>query len=98
MLKTSPSFKPSSRIGRGVPTEYFVLANVRHQGAVIGQVGDLLIHEIVTDGSGRHYRFAGVAPRHLDGRLDVEALRPGEWIVLPGLVYHMEEERAPAHA
>jgi hypothetical protein len=34
-----------------------------------------------------------VAPRAADGRFDVDALRTGEWIVRPGLVYALEEKR-----
>jgi hypothetical protein len=46
----------------------------------------------VVDASGHRYRFAGVAPRAADGRIDVEGLRTGEWIVQPGLVYRMDEK------
>jgi hypothetical protein len=31
--------------------------------------------------------YAGVAPRRLDGEFDIDALRPGEFIVKPGLIY-----------
>jgi hypothetical protein len=75
-----------------VPTEYFVLANLQADGAVIGRLGDQPIPETVIDGNGLRYRYAGVAPRGSDGRPDVEALRPGEWIVKPGLVYLMEDD------
>jgi hypothetical protein len=97
MYKTPTRFRLAPRVGRRMPTEYFVLAHPRPEGVVIGNVGDLLIYEAVVDGNGLRYRFAGIAPRDPDGRLDVEALRPGEWIVQPGLVYVMEEkEPAPA--
>jgi hypothetical protein len=92
MYKTPTRFRLAPRVGRSVPTEYFVLANPQPEGAVIGNVGDLLIHETVIDDNGLRYRFAGVASRDPDGRIDVEALRPGEWIVQPGLVYIIEEE------
>jgi hypothetical protein len=31
--------------------------------------------------------YAGIAPRFRSGRYDIESLRPGEWIVEPGLIY-----------
>lgn len=74
-----------------MPTEYFVLANLRLDGPVIGHIGGQPIAEAVIDGHGCRYRYVGLAPRDPEGRLDVEALKPGEWIVQPGLVYVMEE-------
>ncbi len=70
-----------------MPTEYFVLANLRERGAVIGRLADHPIVDTVVDASGLRYHFVGVAPRDRSGRFDVEALRTGEWIVQPGLVY-----------
>jgi hypothetical protein len=90
MYKTPTRFRLAPRVGRSIPTEYFVLANLQAEGAVIGHVGDQPIRETVIDGNGLRYHFAGVALRDADGRLDVESLRPGEWIVKPGLVYLME--------
>ncbi|WP_421914989.1 hypothetical protein [Mesorhizobium sp.] len=79
-----------------VPTEYFVLANLRERGAVIGRLADHPIADTVVDASGLRYHFVGVAPRDPSGRFDVEALRTGEWIVQPGLVYALEEKaRSP---
>lgn len=78
--------------GRGVPVEYFILSNLRSEGATIGHLAGKPIPETVVDASGHCYRFAGVAPRAADGRFDVESLRTGEWIVQPGLVYLMEEK------
>jgi len=78
-----------------VPTEYFVLANLRERGAVIGRLADHPIADTVVDASGLRYRFVGVAPRDRSGRFDVEALRTGEWIVQPGLVY-AADGKAPA--
>lgn len=84
------SFRPAPRLGRSIPTEYFVLANLRSRGAIIGRLADHPISEMVIDGHGSSYRYVGVATRGSDGRYDVEALRPGEWIVQPGLVYALE--------
>jgi hypothetical protein len=39
------------------------------------------------DELGHSYTYAGVAPRLRSGAYNVEALRPGEWIVEPGLIY-----------
>ncbi|UVK38807.1 hypothetical protein LHFGNBLO_000095 [Mesorhizobium sp. AR10] len=92
MNKSLIPFKLSARVGRSLPTEYFILANLRSEGATIGHLAGAPIAETVVDASGHRYRFAGVAPRAADGRFDVESLRTGEWIVRPGLVYLMEEK------
>lgn len=84
------SFRLAPKLGRNVPTEYFVLAHLKNTGAVIGWLADHPISETVIDGHGLRYRYVGVAPRGPDGRYDVDALRPGEWIVQPGLVYALE--------
>jgi hypothetical protein len=78
-----------------LPTEYFILVNLQFEGMVIGHLAGQPIPETVVDASGLRYRYVGVAPRDSDGRFDVESLRTGEWIVQPGLVYLMEEKRAP---
>ncbi|MBN9216531.1 MAG: hypothetical protein J0I79_01135 [Mesorhizobium sp.] len=80
----------ASRVSHRVPTEYFVLANLREQGRIIGRLAGHPIADTVVDASGQRYRFAGVAPRDHSGRFDVEALRAGEWIVQPGLVYAVD--------
>jgi hypothetical protein len=74
---------------RSEPTEYFVLANLREQGAIIGRLAGHPIADTVVDASGSRYR---VATRDSSGRFDVEALRAGEWIVQPGLVYALDGE------
>ncbi|MEW6633042.1 MAG: hypothetical protein AB1440_19410 [Pseudomonadota bacterium] len=78
--------------GRTLPTEYFVLANLRNEGPIIGRLADHPISETVIDDRGSSYRYVGVAPRNPGGRYDVEALRPGEWIVQPGLIYAVENK------
>ena len=75
---------------RRVPTEYFVLANLKEQGAIIGRLAGHPIADTIVDASGLRYHFVGVAPRDRSGRFDVEALRTGEWIVQPGLVYAVD--------
>jgi hypothetical protein len=85
----------TSRVSRKVPTEYFVLANLKEQGAIIGRLAGHPIADTVVDASGLRYHFVGVAPRDHSGRFDVEALRTGEWIVQPGLLYAVDG-KAPA--
>ena len=79
---------------RTVPTEYFVLSVSRGEngrchegGAAVGYINGHPIIDTVVDDAGRCYRYMGLAPRLRDGRLNVLSLRPGEWIVEPGLVY-----------
>ena len=47
----------------------------------------------VIDYFGRRYVHAGIAPRHRNGRYDIDALATGERLVEPGLVYRAEESR-----
>ena len=93
MRKSLNPFKMTGRIGRGVPTEYFILSDLRSEGATIGHLAGNPIVETVVDASGHRYRYVGVAPRIPDARFDVDALRRGEWIVRPGLVYAFEGKR-----
>jgi hypothetical protein len=93
MNKSLNPFKLGVRPGRSLPTEYFILANLRSEGATIGHLADKPIAETVVDASGHRYHYVGVASRAADGRFDVDSLRTGEWIVRPGLVYAMEEKR-----
>ena len=83
---------------RSLPVEYFILANVVSDAPIIGHLAGQPIRETVTDASGALYRYVGVARRDASRRFDVETLREGEWIVQPGLVYHMEESGAQRRA
>jgi hypothetical protein len=69
------------------PVEYFILMEPRADGPVVGYLDGRPIPAAVVDYWGRHYSYAGVAPRQRSGRYDIEALGPGEWIMEPGLVY-----------
>jgi hypothetical protein len=69
------------------PVEYFLLVEPRADGSVIGLYRDQPIADSVIDADGAHYVYAGIAPRLRSGVYDVEALKPGEWLVEPGLVY-----------
>ncbi|MEI2297059.1 hypothetical protein [Ensifer sp. MJa1] len=95
-MKFSNGFKLTSKPSRRLPTEYFMLADVQFEGAVIGYLADRPIREAVTDGDGLRYRFVGVAPRLASGGFDVLALRSGEWIVQPGLVYAADTKAMPS--
>lgn len=96
MSMRSHSVWLGTKASRALPTEYFVLAEPKAQGAVIGQLAGHPIHDMVIDASGSRYHFVGVAPRDGRGRFDVEALRKGEWIVQPGLVYAADEPSKPS--
>lgn len=78
-------------VSRNLPFEYFVLGNVRREGGAVGHVAGQPISDVVTDLNGNRYRFAGLARRDRYGRLDVDALRAGEWIVYPNLVYASDD-------
>ncbi|KQX57196.1 MULTISPECIES: hypothetical protein [Ensifer] len=93
-MKFTNGFKLSSRASRRLPTEYFMLVDVAFEGDVIGSLGSCPIRESVRDGEGLVYRFVGVAPRLVSGGFDVLALRTGEWIVKPGLVYAADRKVA----
>ncbi|HUA78019.1 MAG TPA: hypothetical protein VMA86_10130 [Acetobacteraceae bacterium] len=67
--------------------EYSLLHHAKADGPVIGTYMDHPIAEAVIDESGKRFVYAGLAPRKRGGRLDVEALGPGEFILRPGLVY-----------
>jgi hypothetical protein len=69
------------------PVAYFLLDEPHPDGPVIGIYRGRPIAESVIDAEGRHYAYAGIAPRLSSGSYDVEALRQGEWLVEPGLVY-----------
>ena len=77
----------SARERHPVDDELFILSHVRPEGSVVGHLGELPIPEEVIGEDGQHYVFEGVAVRRPSGRFDVRTLRPGEWIVRPGLVY-----------
>lgn len=67
--------------------EYSVLHDAKSAGPVIGKLDGQEFSEFVADEFGRLFVFSGVAPRLRDGRFDGEALKPGEFIVPPGLIY-----------
>jgi len=77
----------SNRERHSSDDEFFILAHVRADGSVLGRLGELAIPSQVVDEDGQRYVFEGIAARRPSGRFDMRTLRPGEWIVRPGLVY-----------
>jgi hypothetical protein len=67
--------------------EFSILHNTKAEGPTIGQLDGREISEFVIDEFGRLFAYSGVAPRLSDGRFDDAALKVGEFIVLPGLIY-----------
>ena len=92
MIGNPTRFFPQALGRRSMPIEYFVLANTRSEGPVIGHVADQPIRESVVDDRGVRYRYAGLAPRDPDGRFAVDCLRSGEWIVRPGFIYVTDDQ------
>lgn len=76
---------------RSVPVEYYILritaARRPGESQVVGYLADRPIFSPVMDSFGDRYDYVGLAPRLEDGRFDIGALSPGEWIVEPGLIY-----------
>jgi hypothetical protein len=75
---------------RGRPDAYRIVVAARPVGATIGRYRGFPIPERVVDQFGRFFTYVGVIDRTGDGQYDVEALKPGEFIVEPGLVYGLE--------
>jgi hypothetical protein len=67
--------------------EYFVLRNMKPVGPEIGRLGEALLHEVLEDQWGRHYRYVGVCASARGAWED--RLNPGEFILPPGVVYRM---------
>jgi hypothetical protein len=69
---------------------YSIMVEPRPAGATIGHYRGLPIAERVVDLFDRRYTFVGVIGRRRDGQYDVEVLKPGQFVVEPGLVYGLE--------
>jgi hypothetical protein len=90
--------RPNSILSLGVMTrrsisrslEYAILDRVTGLCACIGSFGGQPIHEFVKDQFGGEYEYVGAAPRMHDGTFDPAALRVGEFILPPGLIYRMQ--------
>jgi hypothetical protein len=73
--------------------EYLILVDPKPAGPVLGYYNDRPIPAAIVDYFGRRYIYAGIAPRHPNGRYDIDALAAGERLVEPGLVYCAEDGR-----
>ena len=73
--------------------EYLILVDPKPAGPLLGYYNDSPIADVVVDYFGRRYIYAGIAPRHRNGRYDVDALATDERLVEPGLVYCAEQDR-----
>jgi hypothetical protein len=67
--------------------EFRLMVDPRPTGQIIGVYADRPFSESVADYFGRHFTYAGIAPRRTNGQYDLAALREGEFIVAPGLLY-----------
>jgi hypothetical protein len=83
-------FAPSPR---SRPLDYFILHEAKPTGPSVGHYEGKDIPASVVDEFGRQYLFAGIAPRRWNGGLDVDALRTGEFILMPGLIYRLQHLR-----
>lgn len=78
--------------------EMYFLDAPRPAGPKIATYAGTPVAEAVMDRSGHHYTYAGIAPKRRDGRPDVAALRPGEFLVGPGIIYHRDDRQGAADA
>lgn len=67
--------------------EFSIVHGAKPAGPSIGKFAGRDIPEAVEDDFGHLLTYAGVAPRLYNGKYDVDALKPGEFIVQPGLIY-----------
>lgn len=69
--------------------EFLWLHNAHAAGPVIGKIGEEEIAETVIDQFGRAYTYSGLAPRAWNGKLDLDRLQAGEFLLKNGLVYRL---------
>ena len=72
---------------RDLSPDYYMLPSPRADGPVVGYIDNRPIAATVVDEWGRCYGYVGLAPRRHDGQYDVSAIKQGEWLVEPGLLY-----------
>jgi hypothetical protein len=81
---------PTYTFHRPYPREFFMLRDTRSVGTVIGHYDGHDIAEKIIDCDGNRYTYHGLARYRLDGRLDLEALKPGQYVVEPCFVYALD--------
>ena len=67
--------------------EYSILRDAKPEGPAIGKLDGREFSEFVLDEFGQLFAYSGVAPRLSNGQFDDAALKDGEFIVPPGLIY-----------
>lgn len=87
---------PGFNIRAGQPVDYYLLVEPRPAGPMIGVYRDQPISQSITDYFGRSFSYDGVAPRRRDGKYDLDALKAGQFIVEPGLLYCADGRKANA--
>ena len=75
--------------------DFLVVVDPRPEGPILGTFGEHKIASTVVDCFGRRYDYVGIATRLWIGRCDVDALKYGEWLVEPGLVYRLQAAKQP---
>jgi hypothetical protein len=84
---------PGAIVRSRTPIEYSILHDAKAAGPAIGIYAGCSFSDIVIDRYGRLFDYTGVALRRMNGEFDVDALRPGEFIVQPGLIYRHRKQR-----
>jgi hypothetical protein len=69
--------------------DFHLIDGPRPEGPTVGIYADHPFSEVVADHSGRRFTYAGIAPKLANGQYDLAALRAGEFIVEPGLLYRL---------
>ena len=75
--------------------DFLVVVDPRPAGPILGMFGEHKIASTVVDRFGRRYDYVGIATRLWMGRCDSDALKSGEWLVEPGLVYRLQATEQP---
>lgn len=75
---------------RGRYLEYFLLRNVTAEGPIVGRYEGQDVRQNIVDEWGRRYSFVGIAAFRWDGQYACDALKTGEFILPPGLVYRLD--------
>jgi hypothetical protein len=76
-----------ANVRRAQIIDYSILHHTSPRGPVIGLLDGCEFSAFVQDEFGRLFAYCGVAPRLSNGAFDDAALKEGEFIVLPGLIY-----------
>lgn len=69
--------------------DFHLIVDPRPEGPAIGFYAGRPFSETVADYFGRRFTFTGIAPRRRNGQYDLAALRHGEFIMEPGLLYRI---------